>query len=202
MAATQPEPTGASHARSRHNETPLASSFSPCSQFQVWWLVLLYGKLQKLGLPPMVTVHEEHEAPGCTSLFRFCLPAGPQHQSSPKAQILITQSSPTQTHHVQPKSPLCFISCLITSLHHTFHPSKLRTTSSFPKFLLNHSINFSLLFFSSFSSFYCCACMLVCVRHRSRCERGRTHRGVCLVVPRVGARRHVLRARAPGRIRK
>ena len=44
-----------------------------------WWLVLTYGKLQKLGLPPMVTVHEEHEAPGCTSLFRFSLPAGPQH---------------------------------------------------------------------------------------------------------------------------
>ena len=170
MAATRPEPTGASHARSRHNETPLASSFSTCSHFQVWWLVLMYGKLQKLGLPPMVTVHEEHEAPGCTSLFRFCLPAGPQHQSSKKAQILITQSSPTQTHHVQAKSQLYFISCLITSLHHTFHPSKLRTTFSFPKFLLNHSINFSLLFFSSFSSFYCSACVIVCVRRRSRCE--------------------------------
>ena len=103
---------------------------------------------------------------------------------------------------MQAKSPLYFISCLITSLHHTFHPSKLRTTFSFPKFLLNHSINFSLLFFSSFSSFYCCACVLVCVRRRSRCERGRTHRGICRAVPRAGARRPVLRAGAPGRIQK
>ena len=150
----------------------------------------------------MVTVHEEHEAPGCTSLFRFCLPAGPQHQSSPKAQILITQSSTTQTHHVQPKSPLYFISCLITSLHHTFHPSKLRTTFSFPKFLLNHSINFSLLFFSSFSSFYCCACVIVCVRRRSRCERGRTQRGVHGVVPWAKARERVPRTWTPGRFRR
>ena len=103
---------------------------------------------------------------------------------------------------MQAKSPLYFISCLITSLHHTFHPSKLRTTFSFPKFLLNHSINFSLLSFSSFRLFYCYACVLVCVRRRSRREQGITHRGVCRPVPRPRAREQVPRAVTPGRFRR
>ena len=49
------------------------------------------------------------------------------------------------------------------------------------------------------------------MRRRSRCERGRTRRGVCRVVlragvrgvvPRAGARERVPRAGAPGRFRR
>ena len=44
--------------------------------------------------------------------------------------------------------------------------------------------------------------MPVCVRRRSRCERGRTQRGVHGAVPRAGAQERVLRAGTPGRFRR
>ena len=39
-------------------------------------------------------------------------------------------------------------------------------------------------------------CVLVCVHRRSRCEQGRTHRGVCQAAPRAGVRRRVPQAGA------
>ena len=44
--------------------------------------------------------------------------------------------------------------------------------------------------------------MPVCVHRRSRCERGRTQRGVHGAVLRAGARERVPRAGAPGRFRR
>ena len=44
--------------------------------------------------------------------------------------------------------------------------------------------------------------MLVCVRRRSRCERGRTQRGVHGAVLRARARERVPQAGTPGRFRR